>query len=217
MCSSEAQVIEIQGDVKGALKQAGFGYFTQINRTREGDTSFFFVEGRRERAQVESGSPRYPQEESRYDCSVQLPYEDRHGAIGKSHTQHGSQQNAVFVRTGEKTFELREFVAERLGVTLQFTPKPEADEPNVLRISPLIASTTTVDARETTPGVDLEIGKPIVATRKLETSLRLVDGPNSTPVIVPGPEGRQLVLFVTAQRVHKPRPGEVLPSPLPGR
>ena len=95
-----AQVIEIQGDVKGALKQAGFGYFTQINRTREGDTSFFFRRGWRERAQVESGSPRYPQEESRYDCSVQLPYEDRHGAIGKSHTQHGSQQNAVFGANG---------------------------------------------------------------------------------------------------------------------
>ena len=50
-----------------------------------------------------------------------------------------------FVRTGEKTFELKQFAADPLGITMQFTPQAVAGESDVIYISPLVISATTLD------------------------------------------------------------------------
>jgi hypothetical protein len=220
----QAQVVEIHGDVKAALEQAGFANFAQGDRTRVGMSAFVFDTSSRSSGSVAShpNSNRDPLDGlfRKYPETTMLCNAHVKTVMGQAANLMISAAPPTLpylVRTGEKTFELKQFVAERLGVTLQFTPQPDADDPRMIRISPLSVATTTLDARESIPGVDLEIGKPIVSTRKLETSIRLVDGPNQTGVILPGPEGRQLVLFVTAQRVREPRLGEVLPSPPPGQ
>jgi hypothetical protein len=96
---------------------------------------------------------------------------------------------------------------------MDLTPRAVPSEPRLINLSPLKISITTLDGREPVPGVDLEIGKPFVSTRTLETSLTLFDGPDATGIVLPGPEGRQPVLLITAQRVREPRLGEVVPAP----
>lgn len=123
-------------------------------------------------------------------------------------------QMAYLVRTGKKTFELREVVAKpTLGLTISLTAQSVADDPDQIEISPLAISTTTLDGREPIPGVDLDVGKPIFSTRKLETSMTLTDGGPTGAIMLPGPSGRQAVLFISVYRVPKgDRP--ILPYPV---
>jgi type II secretory pathway component GspD/PulD (secretin) len=109
------------------------------------------------------------------------------------------------VRTGEKTFELQSLPAEdrnSLGLEIDLTPQAVPNDPELFTISPLKVTFATVDGHEPVPGVELEIGKPIISTRKLETSLTVEDG-DAVAIMLPGPEGRQPILFVTVHRVGK--------------
>jgi hypothetical protein len=107
------------------------------------------------------------------------------------------------VRTGEKTFELQSLPAgdrNSLGLEIDLTPRAVPNDPELITLSPLKVTFATVDGHEPVPGVELEIGKPIISTRKLETSLTVEDG-DGVAIMLPGPEGRQPILFVT---VHRP-------------
>src|SRR5262249_40830047 len=84
--------------------------------------------------------------------------------------QIGSAASKVsyFVRTGEKTFELKEATFDApLGISFDVTPRAVEGDPDRIEISPLKICTTTLDGREPVAGVDLQIGKPIVSVRKL--------------------------------------------------
>jgi hypothetical protein len=114
------------------------------------------------------------------------------------------------VRTGEKTFELQSLPAEALnslGLTIDLTPQAVPNDPELITISPLKITFGTVDGHEPVPGVELEIGKPIISTRKLETSLTVAEG-DAVAVVLPGPEGRQPILFLTVHRVAAAQPSE---------
>jgi len=111
------------------------------------------------------------------------------------------------VRTGEKTFELQCLPANdlnSLGLTIDLTPQAVPDDPELITVSPLKITFTTVDGHEPVPGVDLEIGKPIISTRKLETSITVADG-DAMGIVLPGPEGRQPILLITVHRGGKPQ------------
>src|SRR5262249_37847929 len=119
------------------------------------------------------------------------------------------------VRTGARTFELREFAgAPALGISIQMTAQA-GDAAGQIEISPLKVTMTTMDGRERVPGLELEVGKPIISTRSLETTMTVIDGSEVNGIAMPGPAGRQPVLFLSARRV-KETPGETLPNPLPG-
>jgi hypothetical protein len=125
-------------------------------------------------------------------------------------------QLCYLVRTGEKTFELEQLPADvrnALGLTIDLTPRAVPSDAGLINISPLKITFTTVDAREPIPGVDLEIGKPIISTRALETSFTLVDGGDAIGIVMPGPEGRQPILFITVHRVATARSADVSPAP----
>jgi hypothetical protein len=125
-------------------------------------------------------------------------------------------QSSYLVRTGEKSFELQDLPADTrnaLGLTIDLTPRAVPSDPELINISPLKISFTTIDRREPIPGVDLEIGKPIISTRTLETSFTLVDGGDAIGIVLPGPEGRQPVLFITVHRVPGPGPDKERSSP----
>jgi hypothetical protein len=109
---------------------------------------------------------------------------------------------------------LKESVADaRLGIRIQLTVRPVAGQDDKLSVSPIKISMTTLDGREPIEGVDLDIGKPIVSTRTLETSMTVVNGAEPSGIVLPAPAGRQPVLFVSVQRVREPRLGEILPDP----
>jgi type II secretory pathway component GspD/PulD (secretin) len=109
------------------------------------------------------------------------------------------------VRTGEKSFELQSLPSEAvntLGLTVDLTPRAVPNDPGLITISPLKVTFGTVDGHEPVPGVELEIGKPIISTRKLETSVTLELG-DAIGIVLPGPEGRQPILLVTVHRAGK--------------
>jgi hypothetical protein len=109
------------------------------------------------------------------------------------------------VRTGEKTFELQSLPAEdrnSLGLAIDLTPQAVPNDPELITLSPLKITFGTVDGHEPVPGVELEIGKPIISTRKLETSITVEYG-DAICIVLPGPEGRQPILFITVHRVGK--------------
>jgi hypothetical protein len=93
-----------------------------------------------------------------------------------------------------------------LGLKVDLTPRAVPSDPELINIAPLKISFTTVDGREPIPGVDLEIGKPVISTRTLETSFTLVDGGDAIGIVLPGPEGRQPILFLTVHRVAAAQP-----------
>jgi len=116
-----------------------------------------------------------------------------------------STQLHYMVRTGEKTFELQSLPAEALnslGLTIDLIPQAVPNDPELIAISPLKVTFATVDGHEPVPGVELEIGKPVISTRKLETSLIVVYG-DAMCIVLPGPEERQPILFITVHRVGK--------------
>ncbi len=122
-------------------------------------------------------------------------------------------QLSYLVRTGEKTFELQHLSADTqntLGLKIDLTPRAVPSDRELINIAPLKISFTTVDGREPIPGVDLEIGKPVISTRTLETSFTLVDGGDAIGIVLPGPEGRQPILFLTVHRVAAAQPSEAI-------
>jgi hypothetical protein len=198
-------LIELRGDAKRALKEAGF---SAVGRS----------EGRRRDTELIEGGPgnleSLKQSADSLDVLSAPMITTEMGQASSIEVSTGSVQLPYFVRTGEKTFELKESAADgRLGIRIHLTVRPVAGQDDKLSVSPIKISMTTLDGREPVAGVDLDIGKPIVSTRTLETSITLVNGADPSGIVLPAPAGRQPVLFVSVQRVREPRPGEIVPNP----
>lgn len=187
-------IVELRGDVSRAMKEAGF-------RETAGN-----------RYIAEMGHPAGRDDDSRAALARKLSQHAEIDVLSRptvrtvpgqpAHIQIGTAPSPIsyLVRTGQKTFELREAAAEaNLGITIQLTPHLAGDSDEI-EISPLKITTTTLDGREPVAGLDLEVGKPIVSTRTLETALTLPEGATAVAVAAPGPPGRQAVLFLSARR-----------------
>jgi hypothetical protein len=198
-------LIELRGDAKRALKEAGF---SAVGRS----------EGRRRDTElIETGPGNLDSLKQNADSLDVLSAPRITTDLGQASSieiSTGPLKLPYFVRTGEKTFELKESAADaQLGIRIQLTVRPVAGQDDKLSVSPIKISMTTLDGREPIAGVDLDIGKPIVSTRTLETSMTVVNGAEPSGIVLPAPAGRQPVLFVSVQRVREPRPGEILPHP----
>ena len=116
-------------------------------------------------------------------------------------------------KTGPTNFELREFKTDaKLGLQVTFTPR-HGDKPNQTVLSHLKFSVTSFDGREAVPGVDLDIGKPIISTRSLETSVTLPEVGETIAVVLAGPPERQPLMFITVLSPNS----DILPSPPVGQ
>lgn len=201
-------VVEMRGDVPLALKRAGFRESAAGNRYDSGP-------GQRTGGDPESLSSMLRIAATYAEVDI-LSRPQIRALLGQSAKVHiGAEQPRIsyLVRTGTKSFEVRESAGESpLGLTIDLTARA-VDDSDKIEISPLSISTTTLDGREPVPGLDLDVGKPIVSTRTLKTSMTLVDGADSSGIALPGPPGRQPVLFLSVRRVN---PGAIQPSPLPG-
>jgi hypothetical protein len=203
-------LIELRGDAKRALKEAGFSAVGRSEGRRR-DT----VIGDAVLIEIGPGSlDSLKQNADSLDVLSAPRITTELGQASSIEISTGPVNLPYFVRTGAKTFELKESVAEaRLGIRIQLTVRPVAGQDDKLSVSPIKISMTTLDGREPIEGVDLDIGKPIVSTRTLETSMTVVNGAEPSGIVLPAPAGRQPVLFVSVQRVREPRPGEILPDP----
>ncbi len=211
-------VVELRGNVQRALKEADFhespgGHrYTSATGRSSGHGSDWLAQ-RLEvmKAYAEIDVLSRPQVRSLLGQSAEIQ------------VSGGVPEIAYLVRTGKKTFELKEAVVQpTLGISIHLTAQAVAEDSERIEISPLTIATTTFDGREPIPGVDLDVGKPIISTRRLETSITLTDGGETSGIVLPGPTGRQPILFISVRRVSKdgrntlPNPvTDAVPSPAP--
>jgi hypothetical protein len=203
-------LIELHGDAKRALKEAGFSALGRSEGRRR-ETPF----GDSIMIEIGPGSLdllKQNAESLEVLCAPTITANMEQ--VSSIEISTGPVKLPYLVRTGEKTFELNESAADaRLGMRIQLTVQPVAGQHDKLSVSPIKISMTTLDGRDPIAGLDLDVGKPIVSTRTLETSMTVVNGAEPSGIVLPAPAGRQPVLFVSAQRVREPRPGEILPHP----
>lgn len=99
---------------------------------------------------------------------------------------------------GER-FRVSKTPPHELGITVEFTVRTIPGEPVAVELAPLKILQATLDGREPIPGVDLDVGKPIISKRSVETTVRCVLGtPRCVPIsTIPG---RQTLLLVRVSR-----------------
>ncbi|HET6323535.1 MAG TPA: hypothetical protein VFG04_02450 [Planctomycetaceae bacterium] len=197
----DLEIWEVHGDEARALQEAGFRQFGGLLRAggegtkggRKPKTAQELLQSLHEHSQLTGAL--VPKLTTRLGRAAGL----RMG-LGVTTTQLH-----YMVRTGEKSFELQSLPAEAvnsLGLTVDLTPRAVPNDPELITISPLKVTFGTVDGHEPVPGVELEIGKPIISTRELKTSVTLEAG-DALGIVLPGPEGRQPILLITVHRVGK--------------
>ncbi|HEY3969745.1 MAG TPA: hypothetical protein VGM05_34695 [Planctomycetaceae bacterium] len=211
-------IVELRGNVQRALKEADFHeapgghrYTSATGRSSGAGSDWQSMQLNSMKAYAEVDVLSRPQVRSLLGQSAEIQ------------VSGGVPEIAYLVRTGKKTFELKEAVAQpKLGIAIHLTAQAVAEDSDQIEISPLTIATTTFDGREPIPGFDLDVGKPIISTRKLETSITLTDGGETSGIMLPGPTGRQPILFISVRRVSKdgrdilPNPvTDVAPSPVP--
>ncbi len=193
----ELLVVELRGNVQRALKEADFHespgshrYASAADHAWGGESKWLAKELETMKAYAEIEILSRPH--------IRAPL----GQPAEVQVSCGTPQIAYLVRTGKKTFELREAAAQpALGLMIKLTAQVAAEDSGRIEISPLAISTTTFDGREPIPGIDLDVGKPILSTRKLETSITVTDAAETSGIVLPGPSGRQAILFLRVRRV----------------
>lgn len=86
-----------------------------------------------------------------------------------------------------------------LGLTVECTVRSVVGEPDVIELTPLKISQATLDGREPIAGLDLDVGKPIISKRSVETTARCVLGQARCVPIATTPD-RQALLLVRVSR-----------------
>ncbi len=201
-------IVELRGNFQRAMKEAGFTESAAGNR---------FIFGTEPLKDGESDNLSTLLRTLAAHAEVEILSRPQiRGLMGQSAgVGIGSVRSPIpyLTRTGERTFELREVdVGSTLGITIDLTVRA-GDETEQIEISPLKISMKTMDGREQIPGLELDVGKPIVSTRTLETSITLIEGTEVNGIALPGPPGRQPILFLCVRRV-KTVIGEPLPKPV---
>lgn len=194
-------LVEIRGDVPRAMKEAGFSqtptgdrYLPQQGRAVDlGESLSAMLRVASQFAQVDVLSRPQVRTISGQPATVQI---------------HSSPTAIPYLaRTGPRSFEQRDFAVETpLGITVELTPSLAGDD--TIEVSPMAIAMTTLDGREPVAGLDLEIGKPIVSTRSLKTSITLANGAEPVAIALPGPPGREALLFISARGLRATVPPE---------
>jgi hypothetical protein len=107
-----------------------------------------------------------------------------------------------FVRESTDTFRLMKTEPKHLGVEIKLMLKPVEGDAEQIEISPLEFSVTTLDRREKIEGLELDVGKPVVATRKLATSATVKLG-KVYETIIPSPNQKSAFLAMRVERVEE--------------
>src|SRR5262245_49550507 len=86
------------------------------------------------------------------------------------------QTEAIFtylVPLGSGKFEAKQSDVHELGMKFTMQVEPVDGDDEFVDVAPLEIHITSLDGREPVEGLDLDVGKPIVATRSLKTSAKV--------------------------------------------
>jgi hypothetical protein len=115
--------------------------------------------------------------------------------------QIGTQQFfSYLVPLGQGKFEAKHTAAQELGMKFTLELQPVEGDDKVVEISPLEVQLSVLDGREPVEGLDLEVGKPIIATRSLKTSATMRLGATRMIELPSGPK-TQAVLLLRVKRM----------------
>jgi hypothetical protein len=104
---------------------------------------------------------------------------------------------------GNDDYHLKRTDIKKLGMKFTVEPRPVANDEKCVEVS-LDIETTTLDGREAVEGLDLDVGKPIVATRSLKTTAKMKLGVTRIIAIPSGP-ATQAVLMLRVKRFELPK------------
>jgi len=109
-------------------------------------------------------------------------------------------QQSYLEPLGAGKFELQHTPPHQLGMEFSLTVQPVAGDERFVDVSPLEVDLSMLDGREPVEGLDLDVGRPIVATRSLSTTARLKLGATRLIALPSGPH-MQAVLLLRVKRI----------------
>jgi hypothetical protein len=110
---------------------------------------------------------------------------------------------------GDGEFKAKHTDPTELGMKFVLGVQPiESDERSV-ELSPLEIQLAVLDGREPVDGLDLDVGKPIVATRSLKTTAKIKLGVTRMIPIPSGPKTQAALLL----RINRIDPADLPPAP----
>jgi hypothetical protein len=97
-------------------------------------------------------------------------------------------------------FQAKQTDPTELGMKFVLGIQPAEEDAHAVEISPLEIELSVLDGREPVEGLDLDVGKPIVATRSLKTTAKMKLGSTR---LIPIPSGRktQAALLLRINRI----------------
>jgi hypothetical protein len=104
---------------------------------------------------------------------------------------------------GEGKFQAKHTTPTELGMKFVLGVKPVTGDAQAVQVSPLEIELAVLDGREPVEGLDLDVGKPIIATRSLKTTAKLKLGDKR---IIPIPSGptKHAALLLRINRIATP-------------
>lgn len=115
---------------------------------------------------------------------------------------HNKSSFSYLVPAGDDLFRVQKTPPHDLGVKVEFTVKTIPGEPGAVELSPLKVSQTTLDGREPVAGLELDVGRPIISKRSVETTTKCVLGAPRCLPITTIPE-RQVLLLIRVKRASQ--------------
>lgn len=116
------------------------------------------------------------------------------------------QTEAVFtylVPLGNGRFEAKQSDVHELGLKFTLQVQPVDGDAESVDVAPLEIQVSSLDGRESVEGLDLDVGKPIVATRSLKTTARVkLEAPRMIPI--PSGPTTQAALLLRVTRLTQP-------------
>lgn len=111
------------------------------------------------------------------------------------------QKFTYFVPVGEGRYEAEQTAAQVLGMIVSLHLQPVEDMKEYVDLNPISIEVSSLDGREPIEGLDLDVGKPIVASRSLKTTARMKLGATRIIEIPSGPK-TQAVLLLRVSRME---------------
>jgi hypothetical protein len=121
-----------------------------------------------------------------------------------------SQQIFTYLEPlGEGTFKAKHTDPMELGIKFVLGVQPVEGDKRAIEVSPLEIQLAVLDGREPVDGLDLDVGKPIVATRSLKTTAKMKLGVTRMIPIPSGPKTQAALLL----RINRIDPAGLEPIP----
>jgi len=115
----------------------------------------------------------------------------------------GTQAFSYLVPAGDGCFRRERTPPQQLGIKFSLAVQPVKGEETSVELSPLEVEIASLEGRYPVPGLDLNVGKPIIARRTLHTSTRVELGTTSVVPFPSGPKVQAALLLRVKQQLDQ--------------